>query len=77
MYYANGDSRITEVDGIVVYHYAESSIMQTTFPDGHKLVEFPSGQKEEHFIDGTKNVQFSDGSTAMIGFDVPIGSVPL
>ncbi len=69
MHFTNGDSRITEVNGTVVYHYAEANVMQSTFADGHKLVEFPSGQKEEHFVNGTKKVQFSDGSTAMIRSD--------
>ncbi len=69
MHFTNGDSRITEANGTVVYHYAEANIMQTIFPNGHKVMEFPTGQKEEHFIDGTKKVQFADGGTAMIGSD--------
>lgn len=42
--FANGDSKHTQENGLIVYYYSQADTTHTTFPDGTEVYEFPNGQ---------------------------------
>lgn len=69
--YANGDVKVTGTlaGGLLgeAYRYAESGIIQTTYPALRaNAFDFPSGQAEMHWPDGSKEIVFPDGRVAVV-----------
>ncbi|CAI9744175.1 Hypothetical predicted protein [Octopus vulgaris] len=60
LHFFNGDIKQITADQTVIYFYAESETLVTTYPDGLEVLEFPTGQIEKHFPNGTQQITFPD-----------------
>ena len=56
--FLNGDSKLTQSGGTVVYFYANAQTTHTTYVDGSEVYEFPNNQVEKHYADGRKEIIF-------------------
>mmetsp|Transcript_10069 Transcript_10069/g.15044 ORF Transcript_10069/g.15044 Transcript_10069/m.15044 type:complete len:450 (+) Transcript_10069:40-1389(+) len=66
VYFSNNDIKQIFPDGKTIYYFSASQTIQTTFPDGLKVLKFSNGQVEKHHSDKSKEIQFPDGTTKCI-----------
>lgn len=64
--FSNGDVKDCLADSTVVYRYATTSAVQTTFGNGVEVFQFVSGQVERHFPNGEKEIKFQNKTTKKI-----------
>lgn len=69
VYFKNNDVKDVYPDGKVVYRFAQTDTVQTTFPDGLQIFQFANGQLEKHFPNKHKEINFPDGTVKKIAPD--------
>ncbi|GAB1608454.1 hypothetical protein Ahia01_001129600 [Argonauta hians] len=58
LHFFNGDIKQITPDKTVIYYYAESETIVTTYPDGLEVLEFPTGQVEKLYPNGSQEITF-------------------
>nr|CAA41163.1 Tcp-10 [Mus musculus] len=62
----NGDMKKIKSDQKVIYYYADTQTMHTTYPDGVEVVQFPNKWTEKFYPDGSKETVFPDGTVKQL-----------
>ncbi|XP_016284488.2 uncharacterized protein LOC103097496 isoform X2 [Monodelphis domestica] len=60
--FSNGDVQKFMPDQRMLYYYADTQTIHTTYPSGLEVIQFPNKQIEKYHPDGTKEIVYPDGT---------------